>query len=99
MAPNAAKLYPKVAQVNVPGVSSIDWNGPLEPLMRQMAKATGYRLRIVGASPIPPIIVTVHAEQATNAEIIRNAALQAGNRAKITTNSNAKILELRYLGK
>ena len=98
MVPSAAKLYPAVGQVVIPGISSIDWNGPIEPLVRQIAKATNYHVRIVGSAPITPIVVMVHEDQAANADILRNAALQAGNRATIKTNPAAKIIELRYLG-
>lgn len=99
MAPQAAKQYPNIAAVSIPGNSSIDWNGPIEPLVRQIAKATQYRVSIVGAAPITPIIVTVHQEQATNADILRNAALQAGARATIVTDPAKKVITLRYLGR
>ena len=99
MAPQAAKLYPQVAQMDMPGVSSIDWNGPIEPLLRQVAKAAGYRLRIIGPAPLPPVTVTIHADQEANADIVRDAALQANNRAIVRTIPTSKIVELRYLGK
>ena len=97
MAPKAAKLYPNVAKMDMPGVSSIDWNGPIEPLLRQIAKAAGYKFKVIGIAPITPIIVTIHEQQASNAEITRNAALQANNRATVQTNVASKTLELRYL--
>lgn len=99
MAPQAAKMYPTVGQVPVPGVSSVDWNGPIEPLVRQIAKACGYRLKVIGEAPITPVIVTVHQQQASNADILRSAGLQAGNRATVTANSATKVIELRYLGR
>jgi defect in organelle trafficking protein DotD len=99
MAPQTAKIYPNVSAVSIPGNSSIDWNGPLEPLVQQIAKATGYHVHIIGAAPLPPIIVTVHEDQAPNADILRNAALQVGTRAAIKTNPGKKIIELRYLGR
>ena len=30
------------------GVTSIDWSGPIEPLLRQIAHASDYRLRVLG---------------------------------------------------
>lgn len=98
MAPQAAKRYPNVALMQLPGVSSVDWNGPIEPLVRQLAKAADYHLKIVGGAPITPIVVTVHAEEDSNADILRNAALQANNRAIITSNPQDKSITLRYLG-
>lgn len=99
MAPRAAKAYPNISAVSIPGNSSIDWNGPIEPLVKQIAKATGYHVKIVGQPPIPPIIVTVHQDQAPNADILRSAALQSGTRATIKTDPAKKVIELRYLGR
>lgn len=97
MAPAAAKIYPTVASVSLPGTSSVDWNGPIQGLVSQLAKAAGYKLHIVGAAPTAPIIVSVHSAQAEpNANILRDAALQAGMRAKITTDTQAKVLTLQY---
>ncbi len=41
-APNPAS-YGMAQQV------SIDWSGPVEPLLKQLANASGYRLRSIGA--------------------------------------------------
>ncbi len=97
MAPTAARLYPQVAQVSIPGISSVNWNGPIEPLLRQVCKSAGYRLRIIGPAPLPSIVVTIHLDQALNADIVRDAALQAGNRVSVRSIPSAKTLELRYL--
>jgi defect-in-organelle-trafficking protein DotD len=97
MSPRAAKEYPAVAAVSIPGNSSIDWNGELKPLVQQIAKATNYRLQIIGSPPHTPIIVTVHNENDSNANILRNAALQANGRATITVSTSRKEIELRYL--
>jgi defect-in-organelle-trafficking protein DotD len=97
MAPQAKKIYPYVAEMQIPGVSSVDWNGPIEPLVKHLAQTAGYRVKIVGSAPITPIIVTVHAEEDSNANILRSAALQANNRAMIMTNAQDKSITLRYL--
>lgn len=98
MAPKAAKLYPKVAEMTIPGVSSIDWNGPIRPLLKQIADAAGYRLKVYGNEPIVPIIVAIHAREESNADIVRDAALQAGARAAVITNCATKVIELHYRG-
>ena len=97
MQPKIAKQYPYVARINVPGFSSVDWNGPIEPLVRQVANAAHYHLHIIGSSPIPPIIVTLHELQTSNADILRSAALQAGTRATIKANAETRVIELHYL--
>ena len=97
MSPQAAKQYPTIAAVSIPGTSSISWNGPLGSLVQQVAKAANYRVHVVGVPPISPILVNVQEDQASNADILRNAALQANKRATITTCAATKTIELRYL--
>ncbi|MCD6048569.1 MAG: dotD [Gammaproteobacteria bacterium] len=97
MAPAAAKIYPTVAAVEIPGVSSVDWTGPIGGLVSQIAKASGYKLHIIGHPPMAQIIVSIHSLQAEpNATILRDAALQAGLRAKITTDARTKTIVLQY---
>jgi defect in organelle trafficking protein DotD len=98
MAPKAAKLYPHVAEMQIPGTSSIDWNGPIQPLLTQIAKAAGYRLVVSGHQPSIPIIVLVRANQRSNADIVRDATLQATNRASVRTDYNLRTIYLTYQG-
>lgn len=98
MAPQAAKLYPKVDQMQIPGTSSVDWNGPIQPLLKQIASAVGYRLVVSGNAPAIPIMVLVRASERSNAEIVQDAALQAGTRATVTSNYSLKTIYLSYHG-
>jgi defect-in-organelle-trafficking protein DotD len=97
MSRQAAKQYPTIAAVSIPGTSSISWNGPLGPLVQQIAQAAHYRVHIVGVPPVSPILVNVQEDQASNADILRNAALQANKRATIHACAATKTIELRYL--
>lgn len=98
MAPVAAKLYPHVADMQIPGTSSIDWNGPIQPLLKQIANAAGYRLVVAGNSPSVPIVIMIRAEQRANADIVQDAALQAANRATVKTSYPQRTLYLTYHG-
>lgn len=98
MAPQAAKLYPHVAEMQIPGTSSIDWNGPIQPLLKQVANAAGYRLVVSGNAPAIPIVVLLRAEERANAEIVQDAALQAGNRATVSSSYPLKTIYLSYHG-
>jgi defect-in-organelle-trafficking protein DotD len=98
MAPQAAKLYPKVAQMQIPGTSSVDWNGPIQPLLKQIANAVGYRLIVSGNAPAIPIIVLIRAQERGNAEIVQDAALQAESRATVTSDFRLKTIHLTYHG-
>lgn len=98
MAPQAAKLYPKVDQMQIPGTSSVDWNGPIQALLKQISNAAGYRLVVSGNAPAIPIMVLVRASERSNAEIVQDAALQAGTRATVTSNYSLKTIYLSYHG-
>ena len=98
MAPQAAKRYPTVAKMQIPGVSSIGWNGPIQPLLKQIADAAGFRLVVAGKAPAIPIMVLVRAQERSNAEIVQDAALQADNRATVITNAPMHTLYLTYHG-
>lgn len=98
MAPQAAKLYPKVDQMQIPGTSSVDWNGPIQPLLKQIANAVSYRLVVSGNAPAIPIMVLIRAAERSNAEIVQDAALQAGTRATVTTSYPLKTIYLSYHG-
>lgn len=84
---------------NLPGLSnraSVDWSGPVEPLLRQLASAANYRLQIMGSKPGIPILITLTKSDATLAEMVRDIRYQAQRRASIQLYPNKRIIELRY---
>jgi defect-in-organelle-trafficking protein DotD len=87
--PNASGLQRKV---------TVDWSGPIEELTHKIARASRYRLRILGQEPAIPILVTVSSRDNPQslADILRNIDYQAGNKASIHVYPNQKIIELRY---
>jgi defect-in-organelle-trafficking protein DotD len=94
---HAINTAPLVApQGGMGGSISIDWSGPIQPLLEKMAHMTQYKLKIMGNEPPIPIIVSVTAKNAVIADIIKNAGLQAGKRANIVVYPNTRIIELRY---
>src|SRR5438128_504204 len=52
-APNL-QTPPDPASYGMGVITSIDWSGPVEPLLRQMAKVTHYHLIILGTEPAIP---------------------------------------------
>ena len=77
-------------------LGSIDWNGPVAPLVKKIAEATGYKLKTLGTAPAIPILVSVNAKDTPLADILRDAEFQCGNRANIVVYPATKIIELRY---
>lgn len=42
---------PSPASYGMGGITSVDWSGPVEPLLKQIAMAANYRLRVLGTPP------------------------------------------------
>ena len=78
------------------GLASIDWNGPVQPILKKIASASGYRLRVIGVQPPIPVLVLVNAENQPLADILRNVMYQTHNKATIKVYPKTHILELRY---
>lgn len=93
-----AKLPPPLnpAMIGMAQQTSLDWNGPIEPLLNRIAKASHYKLRVLGRKPAIPILVTINANNVPLADILRNAKFQSEKKANITLYPATKIIELRY---
>ncbi len=76
--------------------ASVDWSGPIEPLLARIARLTDFRLRILGKAPAIPVLVGISAHNKSYSDILRDAALQAGNKANIMVYSSTRVIELRY---
>lgn len=87
---------PDPASYGMSNLVTIDWNGPIEPLLTQIADATGYTVNILGKEPSTPIIVTVIAKNRPIGEVLRDAGYQCGDKADIVIFPNSRIIELRY---
>lgn len=74
---------------------AINWNGPIEPLLRQIARDSGYGFRIIGHRPAVPVFVSmVTSEPIPLGFLLRDAGYQCGDRAGITLSGN--VIELSY---
>ena len=87
---------PDPAAYGMANLVTIDWNGPIEPLLTQIADATGYSVNILGKAPSLPIIVTVIVKNQPIGQVLRDAGYQCGDKADIVIFPNTKIIELRY---
>ena len=98
----AAHPLPKLAPPPSPASygmgmpTSIDWSGPVEPLLRQVAKTADYRLRVLGTAPGIPIIVTVYAKNEMLGDVLRNIGYQCGRRGSVVVFPESRVIELRY---
>ncbi len=79
-------------------LASVSWTGPAEPLLEQIAKATHYSLRVIGAQPATPVLVSVSMRNQPVASILRNITYQIVSKASVSIYPKSKIIELRYRG-
>lgn len=93
--PNLAPS-PSPATYGMGGVTSVDWSGPIEPLVRQIAKASNYRVVVLGTRPAIPVIVTVNEKSAMLGDILRDVGYQGGERAAVVVFPGSRVIEIRY---
>lgn len=77
-------------------IVSVDWVGPIEPMIRQLADRAGYSFQVNGDQPPVPVVITLQARQKTVIDVLRDVGLQAGTRADVVVDANAKVVELNY---
>jgi defect in organelle trafficking protein DotD len=87
---------PSPATYGMAGLTTVDWSGPVEPLVRQMAKAANYRVRVLGTTPGIPVIVTINTKNAMLGDILRDIGYQCGRRAAVLVFPESRVIELRY---
>lgn len=87
---------PIPASYGMAGLTSVDWSGPVEPLVKQIANATNYRMRVLGTPPAIPVLVTVYDKNMMIADILRDIGFQCGRRAAVVVFPDSRVIELRY---
>lgn len=87
---------PNPASIGMAGLASVDWSGPIEPLIRRIAFASHYKLNVLGRPGAIPVIVQVIVQDVPIADILRDASYQAIHRANIVIYPRRRIIELRY---
>jgi defect-in-organelle-trafficking protein DotD len=90
-------LPPNPVRIGMGGTASIDWTGPVEPLVAKVARASNYKLRILGSKPPIPALVQVSKQNATLFDILRDVTFQVQKKADIVIYPNNRLIELRYL--
>jgi len=95
--PLAFNALPGPDTYGLPGRASIDWSGPVEPLLRRIADACDYRVRVLGMRPAVPVVVTINAKDMPLGEMVRNIALQVAKTANVVVYPRQHVIELRYV--
>ena len=95
---DAALPFADVHSAQLDTFVSVDWYGPIAPLLQEVAQQIGYTVQVYGKPPQTPILVNIDDTQnKTSAiNIIRNADLQAGTRANVLVYPKQNLISLRY---
>jgi defect-in-organelle-trafficking protein DotD len=87
---------PSPASYGMGGLTTVDWSGPIEPLLKQISLASGYRLRVLGTEPAIPVLVTLYSINIKLGDVLRDVAYQGGRRASVVVYPDTRVIELRY---
>lgn len=87
---------PSPATYGMSGLTSVDWSGPVEPIVRQIARAANYRVRVLGTTPAIPVLVTIYEKNAMLGDILRDVGYQCGRRAAVVVFPESRVIEIRY---
>lgn len=87
---------PSPASYGMGGLTSVDWSGPVAPLVKQIAKAANYRVRILGRQPAIPVMVSIYTKDSMLGDILRDVGYQCGPRASIIIFPGSRVIEIRY---
>jgi defect-in-organelle-trafficking protein DotD len=94
--PMSVSTPPSPASYGMGMRASINWNGPVKPVVQQLANAANYKLKVLGKEPPIPVIVSVSAKNAAVGNILRDIGYQSKKRAQIVVFPSKHTIELRY---
>ena len=77
-------------------LASIDWDGPIEPAIRSLARHAGWGYATKGATPGTPVTVTLHRREQPLWTIVRDAGVLVTDRAAVVVDLTSKRFEVRY---
>ena len=77
-------------------LASVDWSGPIEPLLKQLARSNHYKLHVLGRRPAIPVLIAINKDNISMATLLRDIEYQSQRKATIQLYPSKKIIELRY---
>ena len=93
----AADLPPDVQlPANLEQLISVDWTGPVEPLLRAIAEHIGYTYKVTGPAPAQPVIVTISRRDEPVWTLMRDVAISLTSAATIIVNPTQELITLQY---
>lgn len=75
---------------------TLNWAGPAEDLVRDLASRATYNFAMLGDRPPTPVIINVDAFNKPLIEVFRDIGLQLGTRADLRVDANRRVVEIIY---
>lgn len=91
----AAAMIPN-APIELQKAVTFSWNGPVEPVARDLAARAGYSFRTVGNQPPAPITVALDITNEPIVQVLRDLGLQMGSRGDLKLDANRRTVEIIY---
>jgi hypothetical protein len=77
---------------------TVDWNGPVESFLEDIAERAGYEFVATGRAPANQVMITIAANNEPLFGVVRRAGNLVHGYADIGLNPSSKKIELRYGG-
>ncbi len=94
--PDYYKTPHNVVKAPVSATVSMNYIGPIEPLLRKLAKSSHLKYGKLGKQNGSPIIVSIDAKNSSLADVVKDIAYQAQNHAVVEVTKSG-VLQIRYL--
>lgn len=75
---------------------TLEWNGPAEPLVQELARKAGYNYNVVGDKPPLPVLVNLKTTNKPLINVLRDIGLQMGARADLKVDGQTRAMEIHY---
>lgn len=76
---------------------TLDWSGPVEPVLRQIAQASQLRLKVLGHAPAIPVMVNLDRHETMAYDLLQDIRGQVNGRANVVVFPTSGVIELHYL--
>lgn len=108
---NALQTLASIEQQRSPGVAvapitgappelrraiTVNWVGPVEPILKTLADRASYGFQAYGQQPPVPVVVSIDAENKPVIEVLRSVGLQLGVRADVRVDGQSRMVEIHY---
>jgi defect-in-organelle-trafficking protein DotD len=84
------------APIELQRAVTFNWTGPVEPLVEELARKSGYNYGVIGSQPSLPIIVSMNAINEPLISVFRSIGMQMGARADLSVNAPSRLIEIQY---